>query len=286
MIGELLAMHELRVDEFYKVKSLLANVNYTPVLVYSVLENIQAGRVFVDDKFAPNVSLITSKGGNYFLVGSESNHDFNKSLSEFLLNKQNHANFYDLYTSSPTWVQKLEHLLVGHIVKLSRTPFTFDKSKFAFFSDWRNKIPNGFVLKRMDETLFKKYRDEVDPSYDILWDSPNNFVSNGFGFCLLYKNEFASVCNSGYVGGGYAEIDIKTFEPFRRQGLATITCSAFIEHCLNNNLKPDWHCDGGNLPSIELASKLGFERQKNFHMLWWHENKDVIASYLEKYNYS
>jgi RimJ/RimL family protein N-acetyltransferase len=278
-------MYELNGDEFYKVKSLLLNVKNIPVLVYSVLENKQSGRVFVDNKTTPNVSLIASKGGNYFLIGAESNQDFNKFLSEFLLNSQNHTNFYDLYTSSQTWIQKLEALLAGHIVKLSRTPFIFNQSRFSFFSAWRNRIPDGFVLKRIDEALFEKYRVEVDPSYGYLWDSPNNFVSNGFGFCLLHENEFASVCNSGCVGGGYAEIDIKTFEPFKRQGFATITCSAFIEHCLNNNLKPDWHCDSGNLPSIELASKLGFERQENFNILWWHENKNVIASYLKKYNY-
>jgi len=57
-----------------------------------------------------------------------------------------------------------------------------------------------------------------------------------FGFCLLINSEFVSVCNKGYVGGGYAELDIMTKSEYRRQGLDVITCKAFIEHSIHNML--------------------------------------------------
>ncbi|MBU3127863.1 GNAT family N-acetyltransferase [Clostridium tagluense] len=138
----------------------------------------------------------------------------------------------------------------------------------------------------MDAILFEKYVKEMDSSYKELWESGSNFISNGFGFCILKDGEFVSVCNTYYVKQGSAEIDITTSDKFRKQGFALITCLAFIEHCVKNNIKPIWDCDEGNENSKSLAIKLGFNSIENYQMHWWHENKKNIDGYLKKFNYS
>jgi RimJ/RimL family protein N-acetyltransferase len=175
--------------------------------------------------------------------------------------------------------------LVGQTITLYRTSFTFNESKFQYLRNWRDKIPKDFVIKRIDSTLFEKYKKEMDPLYNLLWSSTEDFLQDGFGFCILKDNQFASVCIS-FSRDESAEIDILTVEKYRRNGFATLTCAAFIEHCLEHNLVPNWDCDAGNQLSIQLASKLGFEKNNDFPMLWWHENKDVITNYLKKYGYS
>lgn len=101
----------------------------------------------------------------------------------------------------------------------------------------------------------------------------------------LKNNEFVSVCNTYYVRDGFAEIDIVTKDKLRRQGLALITCSAFIKYCVRNNIKPIWDCDNGNESSKILARKLGFKSIESYEMHWWHENKELVKAYLNKFNY-
>ena len=44
--------------------------------------------------------------------------------------------------------------------------------------------------------------------------------------------------SSIYVGGGEAEIDIRTDERYRGRGYARLTACAFIEACLEKGLRP------------------------------------------------
>jgi len=138
----------------------------------------------------------------------------------------------------------------------------------------------------MDASLFNKYRHEMDSSYNSLWNSANHFMDRGFGYCILKDDHFASVCNSFFVGRGYADIDIVTVDEYQKQGLATLTGAAFIEHCLNHNLVPNYNCDAGNERSIKLATKLGFVKNNDYPMLWWHQDQNIISNYLRRFNYS
>ncbi|MEF7493020.1 GNAT family N-acetyltransferase [Lysinibacillus sphaericus] len=94
--------------------------------------------------------------------------------------------------------------------------------------------------------------------YDEYWDSTANFLTNGFGFCLLHKEQIISEAVSIFTSNEYAEIDIMTDSNFRGQGLASLMATTFINHCLANELKPCWDCDVTNKASIYLGTKLGF----------------------------
>lgn len=78
---------------------------------------------------------------------------------------------------------------------------------------------------------------------------------------------------------------IGLLQGYRGQGFAKITCSAFIEYCLDHDLIPAWDADSGNEPSNKLSLKLGFDKSQDINILWWHENVEIIKSYLIKYNY-
>ena len=36
---------------------------------------------------------------------------------------------------------------------------------------------------------------------------------------------------------------------------------------------------------IDGEKILGFDKEKDISILWWHENAEIIKSYLTKYNY-
>ncbi|MEK4263994.1 MULTISPECIES: GNAT family N-acetyltransferase [unclassified Paenibacillus] len=278
-------MIELSIEEYANVMPLLKNLAYEPVFAYSVIDQNQSGKVFVDSNVNPTCTLIINSYGQYFLAGSGDNECFKNDVVVFLLNDQNHLNYYDLYASTPELLFQISERLAGKTVLLHRSSFTFDLSRFLLLTNL-NALPEQFVMERMDDTLFDKYKKEMDSSYDSLWSSAQQFVDRGFGYCVLKDDHFASVCNSFFVGRGYADLDIVTVENYRNQGFATYTGTAFIEHCLNHKLVPNYNCDAGNQRSIRLATKLGFVKNNNYPMLWWHQDQSVISDYLQRFNYA
>ena len=65
-------------------------------------------------------------------------------------------------------------------------------------------------------------------------------------------------CFSAFAAEGLYEVDIQTHPEYRRQGLARLTASAFVAHCLEQGWEPVWECWENNLASIALAEKVGF----------------------------
>lgn len=279
-------MIELAREEYMKVSPLLKELKGICLSAHAVVEKNQTGHIFVNNQNSPSSCLIVNSGGVYLVAGKEDDTDFNKLISQFLQDKNKHLNYYDLYVSSESWLKIINNLLDGKVVKLSRTIYSFTLNNYPLLDNRALKIPENFTLKRMDEKLYNRFLHEVEPLYNKTWGSFKDFSSKGFGFCLLDSDKFASVCTSDYVADGFAGIDIMTIDEYRRKGFATITCSAFIEHCIVNNLIPIWSADSGNEPSNTLALKLGFSKVKDFDMLWWHENSDVIKYYLDKFKYS
>ncbi|WP_316572403.1 GNAT family N-acetyltransferase [Neobacillus sp. YIM B06451] len=275
-------MIELTKSEFGIVSNLINETEYEVIFAHAVLDQNQPGRIFTDNIENPTVALFASKGGHYFLVGNPHNDDFNNSLFQFLMNQNNHWVFFDLYTFSSEWSEKISTFLQDHVIKVKRTGFSFNPERFSTLPSWKENIPDGFEMKEMDEALFDQYQNEMDNHFKMLWDSPVDYVKKGFGYCLLYEGRFASVCNCYYIGGGYAALDIITANEFQNKGLATLTSMAFIKKCLERDLIPSWECQADNLPSYKLASKLGFDKQDEFHIFWWHKNKKVLENYMKR----
>ncbi|MGY4794684.1 GNAT family N-acetyltransferase [Lysinibacillus fusiformis] len=100
--------------------------------------------------------------------------------------------------------------------------------------------------------------------YEEYWDATSNFLQNGFGFCLVHKEQIISEAVSIFKSNEYAEIDIMTDSNFRGQGLASSIAETFIDHCLANQLTPCWDCDISNTASIHLGTKLGFTTPQKY----------------------
>lgn len=278
-------MFELMSSEYKNVRNILHESEIECVYAFSVLEGKQKGKVYVDSQNNPKSCLILNDGGIYFLGGDEENKDFLDSLTLYLKDTSHHSIYFDLYTASDKWIEIMKQALDGNVVKLGRSLYHYTNSNKHIISSETNILPEGFELKSFTAELFNKYANEMDHSYKNLWTSAENFLENGFGFCILYNNEFISVCNTFYVTSEYATLDIWTSDKYRNQGFATIVASAYIAKCLEQGLTPIWDADAGNDKSNKLAVKLGFKNLKDLNILWWHEDNSIIEKYLKMYNY-
>lgn len=278
-------MVELITSKFNMIIELLDNEKVHCTFAYSVIEGIQQGKIYVDDCVEPKSYLIICKSGKYLVGGYTNNLEFNNSLSKYLLNKENHNRYFDIYSSSKEWVIKLDEILGTNAAKLRRQVLQLNALKLPTYLNKCTILDTGFEIRKIDLSLFERYVKEVDSSYGNLWGSSENFLLNGFGFCILKNNEFVSVCNSYYTRDGFAEIDVITIKQFRNQGFAKAVCLQFINYCIENNIKPIWDCDDGNENSKKLAQKLGFKSLETYEMHWWHENKKFVEEYLNNFKY-
>lgn len=279
-------MIELHTSDYRRIRHLLAHIDgdFNFVFAEGVIDLNQPGKIFVNNIDQPTAGIITSRGGKYYLFGQEDDQLFNRSLLDFLTNPANHTKYYDLYFSSSQWLKMAKGPLKDNTVELSRTHYMLRDAAAA--PGQPREQTGEFVLTRMNEQLFERYIQEMDDSYRMLWDSAETYLEKTFGYCYLNETGFVSVCNTFNLGGGYIEPDIITHQDYRNQGLAFALCHEFINLSLQRRLIPYWDCDSGNTASKSLASKLGLVKIGDIPILWWHENKEVIANYLATYGYT
>jgi RimJ/RimL family protein N-acetyltransferase len=250
-------LEKLKESEYKKVLPLINNNAKTcPTFSYSVLNSIIPGVVYVDHSDCPKTVLIGTSSGIYYIAGDETNHHFNHSFQEFYTDKvQKKKARFTLFSSTKRWDEVINKLFADETIPMRRYSFSFNPNQYSS-EQWQ--IPNEFTVKRIDENTIKNSLEFNQAYYEEYWGSVSNFLTNGFGYCVLHNETVASECTSIFVGNTMAEVDIATQEGYRGNGFAFITAKAFIDHCLKHDFIPRWDCDVHNLASIKLAEKLGF----------------------------
>jgi len=220
--------------------------------------------VYADDAENPNIMYIGT-GWVWFLGNTaydKSDIDFRDSLlSQFdCIDGDDKRIFLQICSSG--WETKIARLFEGYIKdKIVRHNYRLNKESFNNHTEWQKRIPAGFEMIYYDansgEFLDKHNKDRE------FWRPE----SKRFGFVLIKSNEIISDCISVYYekmaydskAARVVEIGIETKAEYRRRGLAFLTCSAFIEHCLLHDFEPNWGCWNYKPESQALAKKLGFE---------------------------
>lgn len=97
---------------------------------------------------------------------------------------------------------------------------------------------------------------EWEKAFVANFKGEQDFLENGFAFCVYIGNELAAAASTfGYYSGGY-ELQIATKPAHRGQGLAVICAARFLLECLDRGKAPHW--DAANKTSLHIAEKCGF----------------------------
>lgn len=258
-------MIEIEATLYAKAEPLFAGITHNIPVVYSVLEGNSPGSVFVDDPQAPQLALIYPRDAFFYLAGdarSPALAGMGAMLFEGILPAMEEKELVLFAFSEGLFAAADDVLRPMGMKRIRRMAFRFVPERFAALPDWRERVPQGFVMRSIDAELAARspaYRPMVDPR------------TRQFGVCLLHGEVIASECTAVYVGGGQAEVDIHTREDYRGRGLAGLTASAFIEETLRRGLLPNWSCWPERLASAALARKLGFDEQPDVPALLWAE---------------
>jgi GNAT superfamily N-acetyltransferase len=251
---------ELPPDRFGAVRSLISRAR---VPAQAVLAGRAPGRVFVNDARQPTAAFVWDEFRFCYLAGDSNDSAFVTGLADLMANellpaaRSSHDPTVVLDPDAPGWFDHLDQLMPGvWRVRALRQTFTFDPACFAW-RDRTDRIPEGM---RVEPIAGHLAREIVNPLVGILWRSVDDFLSDGVGFCVLADDTIASTCLSAFIARQRVEISIDTHPDYRRQGLATLCGAAFVAYCLEHHLEPVWECWNNNVPSIQLGSKLGFQK--------------------------
>jgi RimJ/RimL family protein N-acetyltransferase len=264
---------ELKQNEFGRVLPLFRELGYCLAL-RATIESNNPGRIFVDNVDNPRIALALTVGG-YLLAGDYSNPETNEDLRSFLAEqiftgqvhvKSSRSMFLTLHPEA--WETKLPELFPTHdIIKRKRYHYVCNRVKF----DWRNNIPEGYTVRRVDRALLDDSR-IVFPNairtrmnIDEQWGTVGNFLEEGVSFFVLRGYDVVSWCTPECAANRQIEVGIITHPEHRRQGLAAVSVAATADYCLDHGFSAvGWHCNELNVGSWKTAEKVGFDRDREY----------------------
>lgn len=265
-------MHELRSRDCRKVRSLFEELEWN-LITSAVIEGTSPGRVYVDRVEDPRTAFMCTVEG-YYLAGCDNNDKFNTSLNKLIFTRifagdtvRKNETDIAIGFHPDSWEEKMPIIFKGRIpLTTTRRHYVCTELKV---DDWRDHVPKGFQIQRIDEellrTLHLEIPEHVTSWMKTNWGSISDFMRKGFGFCTLHEKRIVCWSVADCVSGNACEIGIHTHEDYRRRGLATLTAAAAVEYSLSNGFRQvGWHCDEYNLGSIGVAEKVGFKLERKY----------------------
>jgi RimJ/RimL family protein N-acetyltransferase len=285
-------MFQLSSHEFGVVRPLFRNL-VEHLIIQAVIDCSTPGRIYVDNKETPTAAFLCSVEG-YFLVGDSNNKNFATNLSNLIHSPEFQQDTVrkgeegiDLAIDPETWGSHFE------ILFKKKEPFTTTRKHYTCNEvkyNWRGNLEEGYTLSPIDRELLDN--SQIKKPNHILewiitnWGSVDNFLENGFGFCLFHDNEIVSWCIADCTSGNSCEVGIHTRPEYRRKGLATITASAATSYALSKNWKQvGWHCDEENRGSWGVAEKAGynFDHHYLFYSIYFDEARHLAYKGWKKF---
>jgi RimJ/RimL family protein N-acetyltransferase len=255
---------ELGPDELTRCARLgVAGPQGIPYLLRAVLQGLQPGRVFADDRAVPRAAFVVNRVGFCALLGQETD-AFHDAVVDAMTREGALGVRYLLwYAPPPSWASALDGLVPAPVRRRERVRFEFDRA-LASYVDNVETVPEGFALR----PLTGEWMSRVGPlKLDIasrFWASAEQFRAEGVGVGLFHGDVVASVCYAACVADRHAEVDVATAEAYRARGLASVAGREFVRLCLRRGIVPAWDAFAENQGSVKLAESLGFRPRATY----------------------
>lgn len=257
-------MKELSQRDYNSVRSLyLTNGSEFP-LIRAVIELKQDGYIYVDSDKDPSSCMAITKFGFGFMFGDTNNKDFNASIGNLIFEESTLRVAYFLWYKPPiVWIEKLDEFPEGLINKRERIRFRFDFDRFKEIPT-KGNFSSQYTLRRVEKYMIKKMERFGLDFPTRFWRSIDDFLTNGFGFCMFKGEDIVSICYTACLVDGIAEVDIATLDAYRGLGLGKVLAFSFTEYCLKNHVVPTWDCFTYNEASRKIAEDIGFIEKERY----------------------
>ncbi|MEO3943831.1 GNAT family N-acetyltransferase [Gorillibacterium sp. CAU 1737] len=268
----------LRESLWFHLKSLPMNT----LFAQAVVEHKAPGAIYVDDDAQPAAYFIVHPYRMSLLTGEPRREAFVREVNRYITNDANQRTQAEwLQIDTPVWREVLPALgSAGPVEEHVRLNFQFQPDLY-----WRSRqaqqvaAPEASVkirpLAREEALRFQGaviprafWRPTGEPRIETLGAShvsPDPETAYG----VIVDGQLASVAFVAYRSETELEIGIETAPGFQGRGFAYEASAALVENILAQGFQPVWGCREGNVGSLKLATKLGFEpvrRLPYFHL--------------------
>ncbi|WP_424474940.1 GNAT family N-acetyltransferase [Oceanobacillus kimchii] len=178
-------------------------------------------------------------------------------------------NWFEAIGNHNKWDETIKRVFENrNIGSWNQRVYSLQKNDYK--DNYIQPIAQGYSIVKISEKLYNNSPRSIE-NMDFFhskilefWSSPEKFLRNGIGYCIIYKNEIVSVCFSGFVANKIHCMDIETLEEHRGNKLAQRVALTFVEECMDKHLIPYWDCMESNKPSIAVAESIGLKNVFNY----------------------
>ena len=175
---------------------------------------------------------------------------------------------FEFSGTSKKWDENFETIFKNRKVNRSKQ-FVYKNNDIENITFDNLEFEDKYTLKEVNEDLLKndKYNLEfIKSAIYEWWDSINDFIKHGVGFCILYNNTAVCSCVTSFMTDNSMESHIETLENHRKKGLATKAVGEFVKYCRDNGYVPYWDCMEKNFGSRALAEKFGYNKEFEYFL--------------------
>jgi RimJ/RimL family protein N-acetyltransferase len=220
------------------------------------------GRALADNEDNPQVAVLEASNLKLGIVAGDASHPSAREYIERLPTPSG------LIFASDGWEELVRKVHAGRLIYMPRYAFTSEKLDVEYLRRLGSQIPRDYRIEPVDLDLAQQLageKSEFASDHLLNFDSPEDFIERGFGFCILDGDEIVSVATTFAICNKGIEIQINTREEHQGKGLATEVAAHLLVYSLEHNLDPNW--DAANERSVGLAKKLGYTPQGTYSIV-------------------
>jgi len=245
-------MIELEKDNYDSVKKFASANTCDKVYPFSILEGRQVGRVFVDSVDNMSSVLFWHYCGFSYLTGNPTETFLNSISSLIKQEYEPNQRRCALQIKNGDWDNYFSN--VSGIIRAERYRFLYNQDKYNARS---LSLQSGYEIRELDKKILSKLEGRIIPSFS--WDSSEEFLEKGKGYCILHEDEVVTVAFTAAISDTEVDIGMETNEKYRKQGFGKFVATRMVKDILKSNKIPKWECNTNNLGSKAIAESVGFE---------------------------
>jgi RimJ/RimL family protein N-acetyltransferase len=227
----------------------------------AVLDERLSGRVWADDAASPSATIVIEDADGTVYAGGALTRDVVTTVLADIATASGDLIFgfadaedalRGLVPAEPYWR--------GEAIDFTERAAGPDEAELL-----TRPLPEGARLVRVDRktlSLTEWYEDTL-----VAFGSAYDWEEHGMGFAVMIDGRVASESIAGPRSNRMLEMGVVTREPYRQRGFGTLVSLAVARACEDRGDRVWWNANAGNAPSLAIARRLGFRRERRYELV-------------------
>jgi RimJ/RimL family protein N-acetyltransferase len=248
-------MHELPVTHPHVIRLFTAG-GPNDTMLFATLEGRYPGHAMVNEARFPSQSVLRTHYGTTFCGGQV----MDRLLAEAMTSLRT-IGAVRLVVSEQDFATR--SLPPESSRTINRLEFATRARQHGNVESWIRQLPATCRIVPLDRPLLARclWHDEIREACG----SPETFLAQSFGVCMIHHNTIVSEAYAMFEGAGRVEVGVVTHAPYRGRNYAAMTCAHLIRKCEARGKPTYWSCHQTNTASIRVARKLGYTGERVYH---------------------